>query len=356
MIYRILLILVLLLVSTGLFLLDNPEKLIWSEDFNQSSAQWRTSNNADELFLFEQGQYVLWRKNTSSPSVILPEEGDLFGECRVSIEVSLDATLGGSAGLSFLAKQDGSMAYVAEISSDKQFRVRKLEGGSFTELSGKAKSSGWVKEKSIKDAGESNTLELSYKPGALVLSINQKQVWVGNEMVQHKGKCGVYVGPESRARVDDLTVYVSEAEAERIKNDRNNNDPARSALTDIIIQLRTTINAQNREIDSLVEVSGKLKAESDRLDRSPKNVKKLSAEVYSLKKELAASEAKLKKAEKELLSLRKFKDNIRTSQGGDIVISLTTALAKEKDKNASLAQENKELKAKLADLEAEKNK
>ncbi|TNE80810.1 MAG: hypothetical protein EP332_06205 [Bacteroidetes bacterium] len=356
MIYRLLLIPALLIVSLGLILADDPEKLIWSESFDQSSAQWRTSNNADELFLFEQGQYVLWRKNTTSPSVILPEQGDLFGDCRASITVSLDAILGGSAGMSFLAKQDGSLAYIAEISSDKQFRVRKLDGGSFTELSGKPKSSGWVKEKSIKDAGEPNTLELSYKPGALVLSINQKQVWVGNEMVQHKGKCGVYIGPESRARLDDLKVFVSDTEAERIKNDRNNNDPARSALTDIIIQLRKTINAQNREIDSLQDVSGKLKAESDRLDRSPKNVKKLSAEVYSLKKELASSQAKLKKAEKELLSLRKFKDNIRKNQSGDIVISLTTALAEEKDKNAELAKENKELKAKLAAMEAEQNK
>lgn len=346
-------LLVFVLVSLALTPLIDSDTLIWTENFQSVSTQWKTSNNAEELFLIENGEYVLWRKSVTGPSVVLPESGDLYGESKASLEISIDADYGGSGGLVFLAKQDGNYALVAEISGDRKYRVRKLEKGGFTELTGLTKNSGWVKDKIVKEKGQTNTVEISYAPGAIILSINQKQVWVGNEFVKHQGKCGVYVGPESRVRMDNLRVFVSEEEADRIKNDRNNNDPARSALTDIIITLRNTINAQNHEIDSLEKLSGKLQAESDKLDRSPKNVRKLSADLRAAKKEIAALEYKLKKSEKEVKALKSFKDNIKSSKEGDIVISLTNALADEKEKRMAVEKENRELKAKLAALEAE---
>ncbi len=334
---------VFLLIS-AFHLLDEGDQLIWNENFDAASTQWRTSNNADELFVIDNGEYLLWRKNQVSPSLVLPEKGDVYQESRIELQVRINAeNPDGSAGLVVLAQQDGKGAYVFEVSGDQKFRVRKIQNSAFREVSGKAKNAGWVKEKFIKEAGQVNKLSVTYIAGTLILKINNEEAWNGVEYELKEGKAGVYIGPDSRAKLDNLQVYVNEDEAKRIKQARDNNDPARSALTDIIIQLRTTINAQNHEIDSLEKVSRKLEKENDRYENSPRNVRKLRAEVSQLKKEKATLEWRLRKAERELEKLEKFKKTIREGQNGDVIITLTNTLADEKDKNKKLQEENKAL-------------
>lgn len=356
MIYRLSLAFVVLL-SLGLRIAENPDQLIWTEQFDKASTNWRTSNSPDELYLIQGGQYVLFRKSPSGPSIILPEEGDLYGESHVEMEVYLDPTQAGSSlGLMFMARPNGSNAYLLEINDQREYRIRRIEESVFKEVSGSSKNGGWVKEKMVAKAGERNLISATYESGVLKFEINGKDVWVGDAFKPEKGKIGIYVGPASKGKVDEIRVYVSEAEVARIRKDREDHDPIRSELTDIIISLRTTINAQNKEIDSLTKLSGKLQAEQSKFDNNPRNVKKLSAEIAQLTKDNKALEWKFSKANKEIDKLKKFQDNIKANQGGDIVIKLTNALNDEQEKNQRLEKENRELTTRLAALELELKK
>lgn len=353
MIYRLSLALVLLL-SLGLSSTETPDQLIWTERFESASTTWRTSNSLDELYLIQGGHYVLFRKSESGPSIILPENGDLYGECHVEMEMMLDPLEPGSSlGLMFMARPNGSAAYILEVNDQREYRIRRIEESVFKELSGTAKNAGWVKDKVIHKPGEINRLTATYGSGALKFEINGKDVWVGDAYQSEQGKIGIYVGPGSKGQVDEIRVYVSQEEAERIKKDREDQDPLRAELTEIIISLRHTINAQNKEIDSLQKVSGQLQAEQSKFDNNPRNVKLLAARIAELEKVNRACESKGKQLAKEVQTLKKFQDNIKSRQGGDIVIKLTNALAEEQDKNKELEKEKKELNARLAALELE---
>ncbi|MDX5320949.1 MAG: hypothetical protein LPK49_07805, partial [Bacteroidota bacterium] len=306
-----------LLLLMGLRPAESPDQLIWTEPFDDASPKWRTSNSPDELYLIQGGHYVLHRKASTGPSIILPEEGDLYGESRVEMELTLDANVAGSSlGMMFLAKPNGKSAYMIEINDQREYRIRQIESSIFKEMSGTAKSSGWVKEKAIAKAGTKNRLAATYESGVLKFEINGKDLWVGDVFQPEKGKVGIYVGPGSKGFVDAIRVYVSEEEASRIRKDREDKDPVRAELTDIIISLRNTINAQNKEIDSLTKMSSKLQAELSKIDNSPRNVKKLSAEVAQLTKENKSLEWQLKKEKKEVDRLTKFQNTIRAKQGG----------------------------------------
>jgi|GEM_PF-2203385 len=356
MIYRLTLAFVLLL-SLGLRIAENPDQLIWTEQFDKASTNWRTSNSPDELYLIQGGQYVLFRKSVNGPSIILPEEGDLYGESRVEMELYLDAAQPGSSlGLMFMARPNGSSSYLMEINDEREYRIRRIEESVFQEISGSPKNGGWVKEKMIAKSGERNLISATYESGVLKFEINGKDVWVGDAFKPEKGKIGIYIGPASKGSVEEIRVYVSEEEAERIRKDREDKDPIRAELTDIIISLRTTINAQNKEIDSLTKLSGKLQAEQSKFDNNPRNVRKLGAEITQLTKENKSLNWQLTKANKEIDKLNKFQDIIKTRQGGDIIIKLTNALNDEQEKNQALVKENKELTTRLAALELELKK
>ncbi|HCS20421.1 MAG TPA: hypothetical protein DIW47_07650 [Bacteroidetes bacterium] len=353
MIYRLSLALVLLL-SLGLSSTETPDQLIWTERFESATTTWRTSNSLDELYLIQGGHYVLFRKNESGPSIILPENGDLYGECHVEMEMMLDPLVPGSSlGLMFMARPNGSAAYILEINDSREYRIRQIEESVFKELSGTTKNAGWIRDKVIHKPGEINRITATYGSGVIKFEINGKDVWVGDAYQPEKGKIGIYIGPGSKGQVDEIRVYVSQEEADRIKKDREDQDPLRAELTEIIISLRQTINAQNKEIDSLMKVSGQLQAEQSKFDNNPRNVKKLTAQIAGLEKEKRALEAKVRQLTKEVTVLKKFQDNIKTRQGGDIVIKLTNALGEEQDKNKELEKEKKELTSRLAALELE---
>jgi cell division protein FtsB len=341
---------ILAVFSLGAFV--EKDRLIWTENFESASANWRQSNNADETFLIQNGRYLLWRKDSRSPSLILPEDGDLYAESLIELSVYLEKSgRGSSAGLVALAQQDGSGAYVLEINSSQEFRVRKIANSLFVELSGSPKNHGWTGEKGIRRQGMENRLGCMVEDGNIRFFINGKEVYATEEPLLKKGKCGVMIGPASKAEMDDLQVFVSEEEARRIKEDRNADDPARSALTEVIITLRNTINSQNRELDSLRKLSSRLNAEIIKYDQSPKNVKKLEGEIASLKKGNTSLQAKIKKLEKENAELQLFRQSVQRAQGGDMIIKLSMALADEKEKNTSLKKELDELKMKLSQTE-----
>lgn len=345
----------LVLFTLGLSIVTtDPDQLIWSETFESSGTKWKTSNSVDELYLIQNGRYILHRKNQGGPAIILPEDGDLYEESHVEMKLSLDELEPGSSmGLVVMARTDGTSAYILEINDNREYRVRKIEESVFKELSGTVKGSGWEKEKAIGKAGETNLLSATCQEGVLKFKINGKDLWISDEFQMEPGKVGIYVGPGSKGWVDEIKVFVDAEEAKRIRKERDEKDPARSELTNIIVSLRKTINAQNKEIDSLKKVSSKLEAEQIKLEKDPRNLKKLNARITALEQENKALTTKIATLTAENTKLKKFKEAIEKGKGGDIVIQLSDALEAERDKSGALERENKDLKTRIAALELE---
>jgi hypothetical protein len=47
------------------------DKLILSENFDSTDSYWTTLANADNLFIVQEGEYILNRKSTLSPFAII---------------------------------------------------------------------------------------------------------------------------------------------------------------------------------------------------------------------------------------------------------------------------------------------
>lgn len=337
--------------------LNEPDQLVWHETFDNSSLRWRTSNSADEVFFVQGGEYHLHRKTLSGPGLILPEDGDSYSESIMEMDVTLDPkTSGSAAGLVFLAAQDGSLAFVFEINDKKEYRIRKIEGGIFKGLSGKVRNDYWEGEKQIAKLGEMNVLKAMYLNNQLSFYINNKKVWEGEHYVPSRGKVGVLIGPGAKATIDEIKVYVSELEAESIKKERDKKDPLLAELTAVIATLRNTINAQNKELDSLRKANDKLEKEIAKYDNNPRNSKKLGERIAQLEKENKSLQNQVKALTKQVDDLKKFQENVKKREGGDLIIKLSAALSEEQNRNAELESENRTLNKRIQELEKELNK
>ncbi len=335
-------------------------KLLWSEQFNNLSNQWENTFNADNLFIAQNGYYELFRKNKKSGYYLFPNSGEDYGALRLDCELSFadHKNKRQSAGVILMGQINGSQGILIEINQKREYRiVRLIEGGKII-LSGN-KESGWIKLPNILTK-VSNQITVKAYNKVYDLYLNGVFIQSFTEIEIPKGKVGIYIGADSKAKFDYLSIYAEDINTLTTINNKDEKSEEKS-FTLIIIKLKEQLNQKEKEIDDL---RLKLKLCENNVSSNPTThtniqkdtaqtnlIQRLRVDINNKQNELDLLTLKVLKLEKDNETLTNFKKGVEKNQeNGDIIINLTNMVSTQKakleeleNKNTSLNNENNSL-------------
>lgn len=343
---------VLINSSTAQNVTDNFGALVWQDEFNGGNAElWRQTTNAEEVFIIQNGKYVLFKKNKIGYGLILPNEKMGFSAHKAEFKFKLDEDTRkqASAGVVLMAQEDGKGAFLVEINGKRQYRISKYNGFAFKPLDN------WKKDKIINSRGKFNTVTVVTENKKYDLYINAEYITSFSEVSYKEGKVGVFIGADSKASFDYVKVYVTNAEKEKIKKQTNKenaieNDPI---LTSVITKLREQVVELEIQRDSLQEIVRLLKIENNK-NQGSWSVQKLRRENSELKAKIKSLERENNKLFRENANLKEFRETIENGESGDIIITLIKALEEERERVSILASENEKLQDEIKRLRSQR--
>jgi len=299
------------------------ELMLFSENFDAPSDKWTTTADNENLFVVQDGEYILQRKNAQKPFVIFAEIGQEITNCRMS---------GG---------------FLLEINKKREYRIRQITSGTYLPLTGNSKNEGWTKSTAINEPGQSNIVEIRTSNGTYDLYINEAYQTSFYEPAYKSGKIALIIGPDTRTRFDFLYVFgkggsgdsSSKAESPREPDTANGSEVIR--LAESIIQLRTQINELKRDNDELKRNISALRSSENEKKAELKSVEE---EIKLMQDQISSKDAEIAKLTAERDELAKFKEMAGGNESGDVVITLSKALKAEKEKNIKLEEELRNLR------------
>lgn len=327
------------------------DRLDLSENFDTSSGMWTFMSNSENLFLVQEGEYILNRKAPEKPYAIIANYDYNQPAFRMvtSLKIEKANDQNGSVGVMFMAQNDGNGGFIFEINTLKQFRLRQIVAGSYKYLTGDAKSGGWVKSNFINNLNVYNLFELRFSQRNYDIYLNNNLLMSFTEIAYKNGRFGYIVGPGSRAKIDFLYLFSASGKGEPTAGSSNNNQQQEGSpdviqLAESIIKLKTQIN--------------KLQAENEELTRNLENVKTADQEdenerklkdktITDLQKQMTKKEASFDSLLKVNQTLQKYKEMVAGNENSDLIITLSKSVKAEKEKNKQLTDSLQILKTEL---------
>lgn len=349
---------------------DKFDRLTLSENFDSSSSHWVMVANNDNLFIVQDGEYILNRKTTVSPFAIISNYDFEISSFRMVTSLKLERTQDdeGSIGLLFMAQPGGKGGYVLEFNKKKEFRLRQITGGAYNYITGDQKSGGWTKSSLLSDLNLYNLVEVKSSNGNYDISVNNTLLMSFTENSYQSGKFGLIVGPGSKGRVDFLYLFSAPTASETMatasenadnssgtpgNSKKDNNDGDLIVLTESIIKLKTQINKLTEQNEDLKRTIEAMKSDDQDVENQKKSSEKQLKQMQLQVDKAEASYDSLLKVNKELL---KYKDMVAGNENSDLIITLSQNLKTEKANNEQLRKKNKELTDALAGAKPDSTK
>lgn len=344
--------LLLSLNSNAQVVKEKFDQLSVSENFDSISTYWTTLANADNLFIVQDGEYILQRKSNTAPYAIIANFEEQFTSYRAVTSMKLDKSMSDDAtvGVLFMMQPEGQGGFLCEVNKKKEFRIRQIVSGSYKYLTGSSKDGGWVKSAHLNEPNFSNMIEIRTAQRNYDLYFNSNFILSFSEPTYKSGKMGLIIGPSSRGKVDFMYVFtIADANAVAQSNEGangNNNSvvaggPDIIELAESIILLKTQINKLNEENEDLRKTISAMKSGTQETDVTIKNYEK---QVKALQDQVKKKEFSVDSLTKVNTELLKYKELVGGNEDGDLVITLSKTLKAEKEKNARLEEEIKQLK------------
>jgi uncharacterized small protein (DUF1192 family) len=341
------------------------DKLDLSENFDTSSGLWTFMANNENLFLVQEGEYILNRKSTEKPFAIIAnyDYQEPAFKLVASIKIERATDQNGSIGVIFMAQNDGKGGFVFEINIMKQYRLRQITAtGTYKYLTGDAKNGGWIKSNLISELNNYNLIEIKTANRNYDLFINNTFVLSFSELAYKTGRFGLIVGPGSRAKIDFLYLFSSSKFSDKVTLNENGETgksisgeagPDIIELAESIIKLKTQINRLQSENDEVKKSLEAMKA-ADQEDENDRKAKEKALAEYQ--KKLVQKDNTIDSLQKVNKGLLKYKEMVAGNENADLVISLSKAMKTEKEKNKVLTDSLAMLKNEVYRLKANGNK
>jgi hypothetical protein len=345
----------LLLISSELLgqrIKDKYELMVFSENFDSPSEIWSVEANSDNLFVIQDGEYILQRKNVQTPYVVFAGLDGPIGDCRLVASIRIEKNMGNEAhaGILFMMQPEASGGFLVEVNKKKEYRIRQIAEGVYRYLTGNQKNSGWVKCNAANEVGTNNIIEIKMSNGTYDVFINDMYQTSFYEPAYKSGNIGIVVGPDSRARVDFVYVFGKGPAMEPESNETNKENDSQASVSDgeeviklaeSIIQLRTQVNDLKKENEELKRAMSTIRMSEG---EKSSEIKSLESELKSMQDQLSQKEVEITKLVSEKNELLKYKEMAGGNENGDLVISLSKALKAEKEKTMKLEEELRKLK------------
>lgn len=189
------------------YVINEKINKVFSEGFSDINKSFpiTPSNNPSFWGTYGDGYYYMERKQKSPRAVVANFDGTSKDFC-VKSKLNLGPTRSNSSsvGIMFLVQPGGRGGFVFELNRKKSFRVSDLATGAFITKDGK---DGWIKNTNISPATRYSTVEIKAFRGKFDIYVNEVYVYSFVNKSYEKGKCGLYIGPESSAKVMYFNVY-----------------------------------------------------------------------------------------------------------------------------------------------------
>lgn len=327
------------------------DRLDLSENFDTSSGMWTFMSNSENLFLVQEGEYILNRKAPEKPYAIIAnyDYNQPAFKMVTSLKIEKANDQNGSVGVMFMAQNDGNGGFIFEINTLKQFRLRQIVSGSYKYLTGDAKSGGWVKSNFINNLNVYNLLELRFSQRNYDIYLNNNLLMSFTEIAYKSGRFGYIVGPGSRAKIDFLYLFSASGKGEQTTSGGNNNQQQEGSpdviqLAESIIKLKTQINKLQAENEELTRNLESVKS-ADQEDANERKLKDKT--ITDLQKQMVKKEASFDSLLKVNQTLLKYKEMVAGNENSDLIITLSKSVKAEKEKNKQLSDSLQILKTEL---------
>lgn len=332
------------------------DKLNLSENFDSTDSYWTTLANADNLFIVQEGEYILNRKSVLSPFAIIADYENNLSTFRMITSLKLEKSLNddGLIGIIFMAQTDGKGGFIFEINKLRQYRIRQITGPTYKYITGDAKTSGWVNSKLISETNSYNLVEIKTSERNYDISLNNNYLTSFSEIAYKTGRMGIVIGPGTKGRVDFLYLFSSSKNGESLSSNEEAHDPQTQnsqaspdiiELTESIIKLKTQINKLTEQNEDLRKTLDALKSDDEETENQKKNTEKTIKDLQTANTKSAASYDSIIKVNKELM---KYKDMVAGNENSDLIITLSKTVKAEKENNELLRKQNKALSDSLS--------
>ena len=193
-------------------------QLMLEESFSELNNLWPVLTNDDNFFVFDEGEYFMNRTKAESPYAVMSAwENDLTSfSVRTSLMLGPVENTNQSLGLIIRASNSGQSAIICEINKFHRFRIRQLIEGNYVTLTSEGKD-GWVKNSVVKGVNEYNDLNIKTNGTDHDLYINGILVHSFRIEGLEAGSFGLFIGPETKGRVDFLTIHADELYRDKTK-------------------------------------------------------------------------------------------------------------------------------------------
>jgi hypothetical protein len=350
-------LMILALPTAGQQVTRDYPRLLWDEDFNQSSEKWPLTYNADNFFVIQNGNFELLRSNQKTGTFVFSrdERNFNFFEAKTRIVFNEGPAKMPVAGLVLQAQPDGSGALVVEINNKGQYRVRRVRSEQSIYLTGNGEHEGWMKPKKVLNRTD-NIITVKTYEKVYDVYLNGQYVSTFTELEFSSGKMGFYVGPGTRISTDYLQVRgddnftIAGGGGSEIQEEN-------LTFQQIIVKLKETINKKDRRIAELEAEVRRLGSARGGMGidtisaRRAQELERLNAdlirEIERLRMETSAQQARIQE-------LEFFRNQIREGENGDILINLTNVNLRLKQQVDKLETLRKVLETENSDLRNEK--
>ncbi|MDG1848993.1 MAG: hypothetical protein P8I82_00675 [Flavobacteriales bacterium] len=193
-------------------------QMMLEESFSELNDLWPVITNNDNFFVFDKGEYFMNRTKTESPYAVMANwENDLNTfSIRASLMLGPVESANQSLGLIFRASNDGQTAVICDINKLHRFRIRKLVDGRYQTLTLEGKN-GWIKNNAIKGINEYNEINIRTNGTDHDVFINGILVYSFRIEDIQEGSFGLFIGPETKGRVDYVNIYADELYRDKSK-------------------------------------------------------------------------------------------------------------------------------------------
>ena len=232
-------------------------QMMLEESFSELNDLWPVITNDDNFFVFDKGEYFMNRTKTDSPYAIMTNwENDLTTfSIRTSLMLGPVESTNQSLGLIFRVSNDGQSAIICDINKFHRFRIRQLVEGRYQIISTEGKD-GWIKNTAVKGINEYNDINIRTNGTDHDLYINGLLVYSFRVEGLQEGAFGLFIGPETKGRVDYFNIYADELYRDKSKIYLSD-DEVRALIKeneDLKISLEQSLDARALELQKAIRI------------------------------------------------------------------------------------------------------
>ncbi len=259
------------------------------EEFDAPSKTWPEVRSTENVFVVDNGDYYITRTNPVTPYAIMAQWPNKVEEFHLKTSMKMGpANKNQSLGVILMASDNGQEGLIIEFNRSKDYRIKAIDGNGYRYLTPDGDDDGWERTYLLNGPGKENILEVKTQNGEYDVYINEKYLTSFSAHELFSGNFGIFIGPNTRARVDYFRVNSTRDAEEFTSLEGRNYAQMVKELTEENIRLRNQIADQRAVISEYTAggAAGKINELETIIQNLEKQLSKANEDKLAFKEQL----------------------------------------------------------------------